>query len=227
MTMALSSGMARAVDPAIACKADKMRRAGLYDLCLLKVNARALKAGTAVDTAKCDAAFAAAWARVETRGEGACPTNGDASTIGAQVRGDVTGIITALTPTTSTTTTTLATCGIDYPGCGGACPAGLSCWATVSPPATTSCTCLPSDPTPCEDTGGPLTSGPHCGGACPSGQVCSTLYVDDTTLSFSCGCMPEGQRPCLSFAAATCGGACPTAMTCGTDPLGLFLCRCQ
>lgn len=229
----LAVGSARAVDPADACKADKMRRAGLYDLCLLKARSKALKKGIAPNLGRCDAQFAAGWAKAEAKAAGACPTTGDAATLAARVNADVAGVIAALTPTTtttstSTTSTTLLQCGTDYPGCGGSCPSGMSCWANITgPPPVTSCACLPADVTPCAATGGPLSSGPHCGGACPTGQVCSTLYVDDTTLSLTCGCMPAGQLPCLSFTAQTCGGGCPAGMACGVDPLHLFPCRCQ
>jgi hypothetical protein len=224
----LAAGSAHAVDPAADCKADKIRRAGLYDLCLLKAHAKALKKGSALDVSRCDAQFGAGWAKAEAKGAGACPTNGDATTMAAQVNGDVSGVIAALTPTTSTTTTTIAFCGgSSYPACGGTCPSGTSCWATVFLPPSGNCACLPVDATPCEDTGGSISSGPLCGGTCPSGKVCSTLYVDDTTLSFTCGCIPAGSTPCLSVGAPACGGSCPTGTSCGVDPLGLFACRCQ
>ena len=151
----LAAGVAHGADPATVCKADKMRRAGLYDACLLKARAKALRAGTMPDVGRCDAKFAAAWAKAEAKGAGACPTNGDATTMAAQVNGDVSGVAAALTPTTSTTTTTIALCGgSSYPACGGTCPSGTSCWATAFLPPSGNCACLPVDATPCEDTGG-------------------------------------------------------------------------
>lgn len=231
LTVALLAATARAVGPAAACRANKMLRAGVYDLCLLKATARAAKVGGAPDVAKCDAKFAAAWAKVEARGGGACPTSGDAAMIAGQVEADVAAIVAALTPTTSTTSTTLPSglpCGgASFPGCGGSCPAGSSCWANVTPGPTSACTCLPAVATACASTGGPATGGATCGGACPAGQVCVTLRVDDSTLMATCGCIPAGSTPCISSGQPACGGSCPTGLGCAADPLGLFSCVCQ
>ena len=75
--------------------------------------------------------------------------------------------------------------------------------------------------------GRPGAAGATCGGACPDGAVCSTLGIDDTTLSATCGCVPAGSTPCISSLQPTCGGTCPSGLGCGADPLGLFSCVCQ
>src|SRR5262245_44624253 len=85
-----------AADPATTCLATKMARAGAYEHCLLKSAAKAVKTESPADSAKCDAKFAAAWAKAETNGGDACPTSGDVTTIGDQVRADVAAIIAAL-----------------------------------------------------------------------------------------------------------------------------------
>src|SRR5262245_47859650 len=167
-----------AADAATVCRTSKMLAAGIYDLCLLRANARA-RTGIAPDTSKCDAKFLVRWAKAEAKAAGACPTTGDAAAVQGQVQGDVAALIAALgggsttttsTTTTSVTSTTGVSCGT-YPGCGGACPAGTTCWATVSPGPTTACTCLPAVATPCASTGGSVSTGPLCGGACPAGEV--------------------------------------------------------
>ncbi len=228
-------GVSGAADPAITCRAAKMVAAGVFDLCRLRADAKAARLGGVPDVARCNAKLTADWARAESRANGACPTTGDAATIAAQVIGDVAAIEAALTPTTTSTTTPVPTttstsvagvaCGT-FPGCGGTCPAGQSCFATVAPGPMTSCTCLTATATACGSTGGSIGDGPKCGGACPAGEVCSTLYVDEA-LSFTCGCIAAGTTPCLSFSGPCPGGACPAGMSCGADPLALFACACQ
>jgi hypothetical protein len=221
----LLGATALAADPAVTCKTSKMVRAGTYDLCVLKATALALKQGAvAPDLSRCDAKFAAAWAKVDAKAGGLCPTSGDADAIAAQVRNDASAIVAALMPPIA-----LTPCGDGiYPGCGGACAAGFTCWVLVSAgPPTQSCACLPSVATPCSDTGGSVFAGATCGGACPNGAVCSTLRIDDSTLSATCGCVPAASTPCISSSQPTCGGTCPSGLACGADPLGLFSCVCQ
>lgn len=216
-----------AADPAVVCKTTKMIRAGTYDLCLLKEAARAMKRGEAPDTAKCDAKFAAAWARAEAKAGGTCPTVGDASAVGGQVNADVASIIFALTPPTTTTTLPPpGTCGT-WPGCGGSCPAGETCWATIMLDSSLvqSCTCLPATATPCTATGGNTVGTATCGGACPAGEVCSTLEIAESPFDATCGCIPAGSIPCVNSGAPACGGACPTGLACAPD--FLFPCTCQ
>ncbi len=224
----------QAADPAVVCKATKLLRAGSYDLCLLKATAKALRRGEAPDTTKCDEKLAAAWARAEAKAGGTCPTTGDAAAIAGQVSSDVAAIIAALMPPTTvpttTTTTTLPSgpsCGT-WPGCGGACPAGSTCWATIlpaSPGFASDCTCLPSVSTPCADTGGNTVGAATCGGACPAGQVCTTLEIAEAPFDATCGCIPAGSTPCVNAGAPACGGACPTGLACAPD--FLFPCTCQ
>lgn len=215
---------ASAADPALTCKTSKMIRAGTYDLCVLKATALALKDGAAApDLSRCDAQLARAWTKIEAKAGGFCPTSGDVDTIAAQVRSDASAIVGALMPPPAITP-----CGGGiYPGCGGSCAPGLTCWALVSAGPTQSCACFASVATACADTGGSVFAGPTCGGACPAGAVCSTLRIDDTTLSATCGCVPAGSTPCISSSQPACGGTCPAGLACGADPLGLFSCVCQ
>ncbi len=71
----LAAGVAHGADPATVCKTDKMRRAGLYDLCLLKAHAKAVKTGSALDVSRCEAQFGAGWAKAEAKAGGACPNH--------------------------------------------------------------------------------------------------------------------------------------------------------
>src|SRR5262245_45710418 len=149
--LALRAAAALAADPAVTCRTSKIIRAGTYELCVLKATALALKeSATAPDLSRCDAKFDSAWAKVEARAGSLCPTSGDASAIAAQVRSDASAIVGALMPPMTPTP-----CGDgSYPGCGGACPAGLTCWALVSAGPTQSCACLQLVATPCANTGG-------------------------------------------------------------------------
>lgn len=223
-----------AADPAAVCRADKVLRAGLYDLCLMRATARAVRRGEAPELGKCHEQFGLAWAKVEAKAGGDCPTSGDSAAIAGQVQADVAALLAALTPASTTTTTTSTSTtlpipcgGAAFPGCGGSCPAGLSCWAAVGPGVpgpTLDCVCRPAVSAPCADTAGPVFEG-VCGGACPAGEACSTLWVDDGTFDATCGCIPQGTTPCLSSDAPVCGGSCPPGLTC--DESILFACACQ
>ena len=97
--VALIAASALAADQAVTCKTSKMVRAGAYDLCVLKATAAAVKQGAAApDLWRCDAKLAAAWAKLEAKSGGLCPTSGDAGAIAAQVRNDASAIVAALMP---------------------------------------------------------------------------------------------------------------------------------
>jgi len=223
-TLALLGAHAPAVhagaDTALRCATDKMLRAGVYDLCRLKLTARALRHGTTPDLSRCDAKLSTTWAKAEQKAGGACPTSGDEATIRTLLQQHTDAVEAALLPPPP-----LLACGAaSFPGCGGSCPTGDSCWAAVEPGPTTLCACLPASSTPCASTGG--FTAPQCGGMCPSGEVCATLDVTEA-LEFSCACIPESSTPCLSTSQPTCGGSCPAGLSCAPDALGLFSCKCQ
>jgi len=224
ISMLIAGTIARAADPAETCRTNKMQRAGTYNLCLLKATARAIRHAEPPDTTKCDAKFAAVWAKDEARSGGACPTSGDAGPIATQVQGDVAAIVAALTPTTTTLPPTLCGGGI-WPGCGGSCPSGQSCWADIVPGPSQICACHPAVSTPCAATGGPTIGASTCGGECPAGEVCTTLHIADDTLAATCGCVTAGTTPCISSSEPTCGGSCPSGSACAPDIL--FSCGCQ
>ena len=225
VALAVFAPRAHAVDATVACTASKLQRAGELHLCLLNDAARILR-GRPSQLAKCEAKFMAGWAKAETKANGACRTAGDEAALKAQVTAQAVAIFLALNPPVTTTSTTIPSgpaCG-QWPGCGGSCPAGSSCWATITAGPTQSCTCLPETATSCAASGGPALSGPTCGGACPAGQVCATLDIEES-LSSTCACIPAGATPCISSGAPACGGTCPAGLTCGTG--ALFPCLCQ
>ena len=84
------------LSPAAKCEATKLKRAGLYNACRMKAQAKAVKSGKPVDFSKCDATFADKWALAETDGGMACPTSGDLSAVQSQVASDTALIITRL-----------------------------------------------------------------------------------------------------------------------------------
>ena len=212
---------------ATRCKVDKMAAAGTYDGCLLSTIARATRTGAVADLTRCNATYGTKWQQAERRAAGACLTTGDQAAIATQVNADVNAIIAALMPSTTTTTTSVTTttlgCG-NYPGCGGACPAGESCWAKVGPGLAQTCACLPATSTPCGSTGGSAVASPTCGGACPPGETCSTSAFSESLLA-QCGCIPSGQPACLSFSGPCGGRACPNGLSCGADLL--LACGCH
>src|SRR5262245_25265557 len=208
ISMLIAGAVARAADPAETCRTNKMQRAGAYNLCLLKATARAIRHGEPPDTTKCDAKFAIVWAKDEARSGGTCPTSGDAGPIAAQVQGDVVAIVAALTPTTTTLPPTPCGGGI-WPGCGGSCPSGQSCWADTGPVPGPTCACHAALSTACSGAGGLTVGASTCGGECPAGEVCTTLRIADDSLAATCGCVTAGTTPCISSSEPTCGGSCP------------------
>jgi len=74
---------ALAVTPADKCLGDKLKRAGLFDLCRLKASARALKDGLPPAHDTCDAKLIDKWQAAEARAGGQCPTNGDLGSVRA------------------------------------------------------------------------------------------------------------------------------------------------
>jgi hypothetical protein len=84
----LGSGFARALSPAEKCEAAKVSISAKYDLCLLKAQVKVVKdpaAEISGDLAACDAKFTGKWDKAETKGAGACPTGGDATTTQAVI----------------------------------------------------------------------------------------------------------------------------------------------
>ncbi len=70
--------------PAARCAAAKQKAIGKYQACLMGSDLKALAKETAVDDSKCDAKFAKAWGKAETKGGSDCPTLGDQGTVGAE-----------------------------------------------------------------------------------------------------------------------------------------------
>jgi len=218
----------QAADPVAVCTATKLRRAGEFQLCVLMDAARILRGGES-QLARCETKFAASWAKAEAKAAGACRTNGDEAALRAQLAAQAAAVFVALNPAPPTTTTTMPPSGPPcggsvWPGCGGSCPAGSSCWATITAGPTQACTCLPEVATPCEDSGGNTLSGPTCGGACSAGSVCTTLAIDESPFNATCGCVPIGSTPCINSSSPACGGSCPSGLSCGADIL--FPCLC-
>jgi hypothetical protein len=81
--LALPASMARAVEPAVRCEAEKNRIAGQYLSCRHKAVAAALKRAANPDFSRCETTFARKWTAIEARTGAACPTIGDAAAMRA------------------------------------------------------------------------------------------------------------------------------------------------
>src|SRR5215510_7299941 len=81
----LVGGSAQAASRAAKCTAAKLKTAGGYSLCRLRVEAKGVKIGPGAelsgDYLKCDTAFEKKWAAAEKRGGVSCPTVGDAASM--------------------------------------------------------------------------------------------------------------------------------------------------
>ncbi len=88
MGLGLAFGLSTSVqeiDPAVKCEADKLKETGKYGFCRLKAESKAVKKGEAPDYGKCVAKFTGKWPTIEAKAEGACPTEGDQSSMETQV----------------------------------------------------------------------------------------------------------------------------------------------
>ena len=74
--------------PAEKCEAAKLNAAGKYGACRLGAEKKAVLKAIAPDYTKCDAKYATAWGKAETKYGGACPSSGDQAPIQGQVTQD-------------------------------------------------------------------------------------------------------------------------------------------
>ena len=79
--------------PAVKCYAAKVKETAKYYACRLKAESKAIKKGETPDFSKCDSKYIEKWAKAETKGEGACPTEGDEAAIQASMIGDADTIV--------------------------------------------------------------------------------------------------------------------------------------
>ncbi len=104
---------ASALDPDIKCEAAKIKTAGKYTGCLMGTYSKAVKKGEVPDFTKCDSKYSDKWAKAESKGGGACPTEGDEAAIQAQVQQCADDLVAALG--------SLPPCPGGAPEVGGAC----------------------------------------------------------------------------------------------------------
>ncbi len=86
-----------AADPAVRCESGKLIHSGVYGLCRLKAEAKAVKRGVAVDYSKCEAKFSSKFDAVEAAaGVGVCPSESDEASIDTRITTDTAEIATLL-----------------------------------------------------------------------------------------------------------------------------------
>jgi hypothetical protein len=125
----LRAGSAAASSPAETCEASKLGMGGKYDFCRLKAEAKAAKSNLSPDFSKCDAPFPGKWSAAETKANGACPTNGDATAVQSFITEHTDALATALAGGTlpegvvtcnanlTTCQTSLSTCDASLASC--------------------------------------------------------------------------------------------------------------
>lgn len=122
---------AAAGQTAAKCEANKLKTAGKYGQCFLKVLARAAKKRTSeADHSRCDSKFEKKWEKIEAKG--GCAKTGDAPAVAGAVA-DHPGAITSLVGASSVSAGWGHTCASDSSGAAG-------CWGydeygQASPPA--------------------------------------------------------------------------------------------
>jgi hypothetical protein len=72
-------------DPTVTCESGKLKEAAKYGQCRLKEESKGVKKGVAPDFTKCESKFSLKWQKVETKGAGLCPTNGDEAAIDQRI----------------------------------------------------------------------------------------------------------------------------------------------
>ncbi len=87
---------AHALDAAGKCEAGKNKAVGKYFACRHAAYGKAIKTEGGADFTKCDEKFADSWSKLETKAEGACPTNSDSSSIQSYLSGHAQIVATAL-----------------------------------------------------------------------------------------------------------------------------------
>jgi hypothetical protein len=95
LTLLATGPAGAAPDPAAQCEASKLKAAGKRANCLTVQQSKTLL-GRAGDPTKCDASFAKGFQKAEDKGGSACPTTGDADTVGDLVDAGVGGVAAAL-----------------------------------------------------------------------------------------------------------------------------------
>src|SRR5262245_52538500 len=75
-----------AINEAAICEASKLAAAGKYGACRLQNTSKATAQQEAPFFEKCKEKLLTRWAKIETKGGGACPTVGDVEMIGSAVR---------------------------------------------------------------------------------------------------------------------------------------------
>jgi len=95
LVMAVLTGLAltwpspaTAVTDADKCQADKLKRAGQYNVCRLKADGKGIKKGDPPDYTKCDEKIAEKFSAAETKYGAECPTSGDVTNIQSQATAD-------------------------------------------------------------------------------------------------------------------------------------------
>lgn len=96
VALVLLAHSAAALSPADRCEADKLKRAGKYNFCRMKAEARAVKTGSAPDYALCDLKLGQRWTLAESAAAGQCPSTGDLATITARIAADTDDIVACL-----------------------------------------------------------------------------------------------------------------------------------
>lgn len=89
IVLSSSAGIAGAdLTPGQKCEANKLRFAGMYSLCRMVAEAKAVRKNLPPDYDKCDAKLHTRWTKAETKAAGACPLTGDLSQTQSRVRVD-------------------------------------------------------------------------------------------------------------------------------------------
>lgn len=86
---ALLASVAYAADPAVVCRAQKLKAAGKYSSCRLNAIAKGALKGLSPDYTKCDSTLTTKWSQAEVKaGPGVCPSEGDGGSMQSRLTVD-------------------------------------------------------------------------------------------------------------------------------------------
>ena len=121
----LRGGVAAGRTAADKCESSKLIGSGNLSSGQLRAAAKAVKSGETADASKCEAKFAATWARAEASGMGQCPSTGDEAAIQGLVSQCTDDVVDALAGgPLFDCPAELAACNADLASCQGTHPLG-------------------------------------------------------------------------------------------------------
>lgn len=96
LSLVLTPVLTYALSPVERCESGKLKEAGKYCSCRMSSLSKGMKKGIPADYSKCYSKLATKWNKLEVKGAGQCPTNGDYLDVEAEISAETDLLATAL-----------------------------------------------------------------------------------------------------------------------------------